>query len=90
MSLIAGVIILPLLYFGHEDHRSYGYLAPIFWYRHTPERTTAVVATAYYDKEKNGDWLDVNFGHVVGATMCPSRSRRIRLLRADSPLEATK
>lgn len=48
--------ILPLLYFGHEDHRGYGYLAPIFWYRHTPERTTAVVATAYYDKQKNGDW----------------------------------
>jgi hypothetical protein len=48
--------ILPLLFFGHEDHRGYGYLAPIFWYRHSPERTTVVAATAYYDKQKNGDW----------------------------------
>src|SRR6185436_10406755 len=48
--------ILPLLFFGHEDGRGYGYLAPLIWARKTPDRTTAVVGPAYYDAQKNGDW----------------------------------
>jgi hypothetical protein len=48
--------LLPLLYFGHETGRGYGYLAPLLWFRKTPDRTTAVVGPAYYDKKSDGDW----------------------------------
>ncbi|MEO6954106.1 MAG: hypothetical protein ABI321_20050 [Polyangia bacterium] len=48
--------VLPLLFFGKDDHHSYGYLAPIFWYRHTPERTTVVVGPVYGSKGPQGDY----------------------------------
>ncbi len=48
--------LLPLLYFGKEDQRAYAYVAPIFWYRKSPDRTTVVAGPAYYDKKTNGDW----------------------------------
>ncbi len=48
--------LLPFLFAGKEDGRSYGYVPPLFWYRHTPERTTVVVGPAYGSKKANGDW----------------------------------
>ena len=48
--------ILPFLHFGHEDHRAYAYVAPVFWFKKSPERTTVVLGPIYGSKAKNGDY----------------------------------